>query len=290
MGDCHIIRFTWGQNVQGKLGIRSDEGEVDIHRSEERSAQNRGIIKKPTQASGFGPGKIEADQVFCNYSSTFVIDRTKRVWALGSTERGVSGTGRSNGELTEPTQVSLVNIRSLSLGASFCLSLDEQGRVFAWGLNNYGQLGGGSAFIEAEPVRVSFAADETIRSLTCGEYFAAALSAKGEVWTWGQGVSGQLGHGNKSDATMPKKIEGISKIDQIAAGDSHTVLLDQNGQVYVFGEGKDGQIGRGDEFESSAGYRTRPNLIEILSRNKIKITSIAAGGNHCLAIGVPTYN
>lgn len=253
----------------------------------ERASRSTGKIKVPTASTHFGQATVPARSVFCQNNNTFIIDDAENVWAMGSCDKGVCGTGQRSGSLTEPAKLNgLANVKQLGLGANYCLALTNEGRVFSWGMNNYGQLGMSGNMISPQPSEISISNDsDPISQVACGSYFSLAVTRQGEVWSWGMGTHGQLGHGDKSDCYTPKKIAALSDITQVAAGDSHSIALNSKGEVFTFGEGKDGQIGRGSEVESSASYRTLPKPVEFFTRNNITIQQIAAAGNHCLAFG-----
>ena len=74
------------------------------------------------------------------------------------------------------------------------------------------------------------------------------LTVDGQVLSFGWGGDGRLGHGNKQQQLVPKRIaalEGV-RVCQVAAGDKHSMLLTADGQVLSFGAGEDGQLGHGD--------------------------------------------
>ena len=111
---------------------------------------------------------------------------------------------------------------------------------------------------------------------------ASALAQESEtnanlvsVFSFGMGMSGQLGHGDTANQLAPKKIEGLSDIQAIAAGGNHSLALTKSGEVYSFGMGNSGRLGHGD-----TDSQLEPKKIEDLS----DIQAIAAGGNHSLAL------
>lgn len=69
------------------------------------------------------------------------------------------------------------------------------------------------------------------------------MTADGEIYTWGNGKAGALGHGENSDVPMPKKVEGLEKVKQIACGSDYTIALDSDGKVFAFGNNGYGQLG-----------------------------------------------
>jgi len=97
-----------------------------------------------------------------------------------------------------------------------------------------------------------------------GETHSMALTADGDVYTWGQGGSfykpGVLGHGDSKTLDRPKRIERLANIKQISAGLRHSLALDDDGKVYSWGFGEYGRLGHG----SSSSY-SEPALIEALA-------------------------
>ena len=76
---------------------------------------------------------------------------------------------------------------------------------------------------------------------SCGEEHSAFLSDKGEVYTWGYGNDGQLGHKEKQNLNQPRKLEFEHKVSKVACGGGHTgVITSGNGHLYLFGRGRDG--------------------------------------------------
>jgi alpha-tubulin suppressor-like RCC1 family protein len=78
-----------------------------------------------------------------------------------------------------------------------------------------------------------------ITKLALGYYHAAAINDKGQVFTWGRGINGQLGHGsimNEDSVHLVSSLESEVIID-IACGESHSMALSKKGEVYTWGGG-----------------------------------------------------
>jgi alpha-tubulin suppressor-like RCC1 family protein len=81
--------------------------------------------------------------------------------------------------------------------------------------------------------------------IACGESHTCALTSDGDVYTWGSGQIGQLGHGDFHRQSLPIKVANINeKIVQVACGKKHTVALTSDGKVYSWGSNESGQLGR----------------------------------------------
>lgn len=111
--------------------------------------------------------------------------------------------------------------------------------VVAWGCNALGQCGVPSftpVLLVAEEVEglrgVSLAA------LAAGGSHSAAVTADGDVLTFGAGNSGQLGLGKNESSFQPNRVEslvGRASVVQAALGSQHSVFLDSNGSVHTCG-------------------------------------------------------
>lgn len=56
---------------------------------------------------------------------------------------------------------------------------------------------------------------EAIVSIAAGEYFSAAVSLSGRVFTWGRNKYGQLGNGGFGNAFLPQPVPGIQNAVQV---------------------------------------------------------------------------
>jgi len=59
------------------------------------------------------------------------------------------------------------------------------------------------------PMLVDSLSNELIVSVSAGQYHSLAISASGQLWTWGWGVYGQLGHGAIDDCEKPKLLKSL---------------------------------------------------------------------------------
>jgi alpha-tubulin suppressor-like RCC1 family protein len=71
-----------------------------------------------------------------------------------------------------------------------------------------------------------------------GQYVVFAIGHDGEVFSWGDGKCGRLGHGDTEDQQSPKRIEALRSVRarSVAVGDDHALALAEDGLVYAWGE------------------------------------------------------
>ena len=76
------------------------------------------------------------------------------------------------------------------------------------------------------------------------------MTAAGEVFTWGIGEDGQLGHGDRDAKDIPTPVLGELRgrvVVRVSAGSEHTAAVMADGALYTWGLGQSGRLGHGDE-------------------------------------------
>ncbi|KAL0316944.1 UNVERIFIED_CONTAM: Ultraviolet-B receptor UVR8 [Sesamum calycinum] len=254
--------FTWGANEYGQLGDGTEKGRK--YPKKVKSLQSEFVIS-----------------VSCGANCTAAIAEprendgsmpTRRLWIWGQNQ-GSNYPRLFWGDFTPNTAV-----RQVSCGAVHVVALSEDGLLQAWGYNEYGQLGRGITCEGLQGARVikGYArfldeAPELVKivKVSCGEYHTAAISEEGEVYTWGLGSMGQLGHcslqsGDKE--LLPRRVVALDglAIKDIACGGVHTCALTENGALYAWGGGQVGQLGLGPQ---TGFFSCTPNGSEAMLRN-----------------------
>ena len=138
----------------------------------------------------------------------------------------------------------------VAAGSSYALM--EDGTVYAWGDNTFGELGNGSHQNSSVPVQVKGVSG--VVAIAAGGLHAMALRSDGTVMTWGGNSYGQLGNGTGGGGrevgeANPVLVPGLSGVVAIAAGGADDAALLSNGTVEAWGENKAGQLGDGTTFE-----------------------------------------
>ena len=153
------------------------------------------------------------------------------------------------------------------------LVVRADGSVWAWGLNEDGQVGDGSLLSRSSPVRVARLDDGL--GVAAGARHSLALRSDGSVWAWGFNGEGQLGDGTSASRAAPHPVEGPRGVVAVAAGIAHSLALGADGAVWAWGANGDGQLGDG-----SASRRPIPVQVQGLEH----VRAVAAGGNHSIAL------
>ncbi|KJE88637.1 hypothetical protein CAOG_00256 [Capsaspora owczarzaki ATCC 30864] len=100
-----------------------------------------------------------------------------------------------------------------------------------------------------------------------------------DVYTWGEGTRGMLGHGEEDPEASPRVVEALlgHDIKMLCLGSGHTMALAVSGEVYSWGLGLGGRLGQGRE-------RDRFTPLRLAGLRGFDITHIACNENHSVAV------
>lgn len=271
--------WTWGANFDGKLGIGADPNTLSLSSVpvEVHGPGGVGFFNSVTAVMG---GEI--------HNVALKSDGT--VWAWGWNAFGQLGNGTTNDAWT-PVQTGLTAVPPLTsvvkLGGRpyFTLAVKSDGTIWAWGMNQYGQMGNGTVNspLTTPQVTVPVMVSNSLPGgpinhplqVTCGYQFGAALATNGTVWTWGSGTHGELGQGTPTTSYKPAQVPGLTNIIAISGGWFHILALNSDGAVWAWGNNSKGELGDGTTAN-------RSNAVQVL--NVSNIVSVSGGDGHSSAL------
>ncbi|XP_076011637.1 putative E3 ubiquitin-protein ligase HERC1 isoform X3 [Genypterus blacodes] len=258
---CEV--YVWGSNSSHQL----------VEGTQEK-------ILQPKLAPSFADAQtIEAGQ-YC----TFVISSDGSVRACGKGSYGRLGLGDSNNQSTlkkltfEPHR-SIKKVSSSKGSDGHTLAFITEGEVFSWGDGDYGKLGHGNSSTQKYPKLIQGPLQgKVVVCVSAGYRHSAAVSEDGELYTWGEGDFGRLGHGDSNSRNIPTLVKDISNVGEVSCGSSHTIALSKDGRtVWSFGGGDNGKLGHGD---TNRVYK--PKVVEALQGMFIR--KVCAGSQSSLAL------
>ena len=159
--------------------------------------------------------KLQPVQIVGGARSTFVVSQDGKVYAAGDRTGGCLGVGVSSSHVSVPTPVSALSHYVVKKVAthSCCrhtLALTADGKLFSWGDGSSGQLGHGNTASHDRPKMVECLLGKHMHDMACGSGYCAAVASNGELYTWGNGCHGRLGHGNTEMQTKPKLVSNLN--------------------------------------------------------------------------------
>lgn len=132
-------------------------------------------------------------------------------------------------------------IFQVACGRWHTLACTDDGQVFSFGLNRFGELGLGN---DQETFTPTVIPDlNSIYKVACGRHHSAAIDEDGFLWMWGWGARGQLGYGDMKSLFSPHQVDGFNDqpVDDVSCGYGHTGAITANGMAYCWGDNGSGQ-------------------------------------------------
>ncbi|MBH9981121.1 MULTISPECIES: InlB B-repeat-containing protein [Bifidobacterium] len=215
-----------------------------------------------------------------------------------------SQLGHETTTITPPDSTSGIRFNQISGGKDytygFSLAVGSDGNAYAWGSNQYGQLGDGTTADRATPVMVKKPAgvptDFTYVQVAAGGYHSLAIGSDGYTYAWGLNWAGQLGNNTSGGyMTAPVRVcdpnspydasKGLKAI-QVSAGHDYSLAIGSNGYEYGWGWNGLGQLGG---IINSNTSNPNPIPMQVLldpndASTGLKTMQISAGDSHSLAI------
>jgi len=178
----------------------------------------------------------------------------------GESAACVSREWRGSVEMAKGLGMYAVKLLSVSAGGNMTAVCTAEGNLFTFGKGDsagrYGALGHGEQKNEQVPRLVEALAEKKIAGAAAGTAHTAVWTEEGELFTFGEGDDGRLGHGGTPNELVPRLVEALSgkKVIGVSAGDCHTAVWTEEGELFTFGfftdglwasEGRIGSLGRG---------------------------------------------
>ncbi|CAL8462036.1 g1567 [Coccomyxa elongata] len=182
----------------------------------------------------------------------------------------------------------------VACGTYSSFALAQGGHVFAWGLNNYGQLAlPGQEPIWA-PTLVKALEGKDIALIRPGQHHTLFLTSTGVVLSAGRPTYGRLGRredglDSASDDAKPQPgevtFDNGGEIAGLAAGLAVSGAFDKDGKAWLWGFGTNGQLGKGSDDD--ADEEVPKVLAETKRFSGRKVVQLEFGGQHTLLLTVP---
>jgi len=117
--------------------------------------------------------------------------------------------------------------RQIACGGFHSAVITHDGKMYTFGGGEHGQLGHGDKVNKLRPTLVQALENIVLQQITCGWSHSVALTTNGEVYTWGNGDHGKLGHGNGKKVSTPQLVEKLigQKVVSVASYNEHTAAL-----------------------------------------------------------------
>ncbi|KFV49673.1 X-linked retinitis pigmentosa GTPase regulator, partial [Tyto alba] len=259
--------YAAGGNSEGQLGLGDTEERTTFHLISFFTNQHK--IKQLAAGSYTSAAVTEDGQLF--------------VW--GDNSEGQIGLA-DEACVSVPCQVDVGKpVSSVSCGYYHSALITGDGELYTFGEPDNGKLGLLPEQLKNNRVpQPVLGIMEKVNKVACGGEHTVVLTET-DVYTFGLGQYGQLGHGTFIfETSVPKSVKHLRKhkICNITCGENHTAVIAENGLMFTFGDGRHGKLGLGEEnftnqFDPALCY----NFL------RFTVLLVACGGCHMLVFAAP---
>ncbi|KAN0036755.1 hypothetical protein ACTFIV_002064 [Dictyostelium citrinum] len=321
-GSSVVDKWIFGEGEDEDTTSSSGESNSDYNseeeeEEEEKQQQQQQQQQQQDEDSSSEEGEINEKKKI--QSSTLVNNKNKNnninirinnqdnnngglVYAWGYNYFGQCGD-KSNQTIKVPTSIlfptvdNKIIIKQIACGDSHTLAIaDQPYGLYSWGVNRWGQLGHGDQLNRNQPTLLNHHSGGGGNSISfsmvaCGSQHSMIVSNYGELYTFGCGTTGRLGHGDEQPKFKPTPVASLvgKSIVSVAAGVMHTSCVDSNGKIYSWGWNRYGQLGNGTV--KSQTLPTNPKFqqpksdhSQQLNLSKLNFIKVVCGKNHTLAL------
>jgi len=214
--------FTFGDGTFGALGHGDRQ---NVRYPKEVQQLNR--LKTMKVACGIWHTVAIVELMNPSPSGSSICSRKLFTWGDGDKYR--LGHGNKDTYFL-PTCVSNLidyNFQQIACGHNVTVALTTSGHVFTMGSTVHGQLGNPQADGKVPCLVQEKLVGEFVEEIACGAYHVAVLTSRSEVYTWGKGTNGRLGHGDVEDRKSPTFVEALKDrhVKSVACGSNFTAAI-----------------------------------------------------------------
>ena len=272
--------YGWGDNAYGQSG---DNKTADPTRSPSQ-VHGPGNVGFLTNVVAISEGRY--------HSLALKADGT--VWAWGRNNDGQLGDSTNGTERDTPVQVHgvgdsgfLGGVIAISTGNYHSVALKADGTVFAWGLNDNGQLGDNTIVERDVPVQVKspdgLGVLSNITAIAANRHQVTSLRSDGTMWSWGSNTDGELGDGTQNERHLPVQVVGpggtgfLTGVAAIGMAGHHGMAVKSDGSEYDWGRNSNGQLG---DNKAANPEKTPAHVIGIGGTSFLAGAEATVGGDH----------
>ena len=215
--------WAWGRNSNGQIG--------------------NGTVKSQQVPVALPLENIVS--IRCGGKFCMALDGDGAIWGWGDNEYGQLGDITKWKNVLEPAKLSFSGrFVQIACGGDVAFGVDEEGVLWAWGRNDYYQLGVKDVNERTQtPVRVALPEGTRVSRVMAYNSHTAAITDQGALWQWGSVYHGQVGNGTRVWRDVPTVACPVSGVVDADVGSLQSYLLLEDGTVMGCGCNEYGQTG-----------------------------------------------
>ncbi|XP_009616446.1 PH, RCC1 and FYVE domains-containing protein 1 [Nicotiana tabacum] len=256
--DCDALGdvYIWGEVICDnivKVGPEKNSSSV--------STRADVLLPRPLESNVV----LDVHHIACGVKHAALVTRQGELFTWGEESGGRLGHGVGK-DVTQPRFVeslSFCSVDFVACGEFHTCAVTMAGELYTWGdgTHNAGLLGNGTDVSHWIPKRISGPLEGLqVAAVTCGPWHTALITSTGQLFTFGDGTFGVLGHGDRENILFPREVKSLSGLRTIAVacGVWHTaavveVIVTQSsasvssGKLFTWGDGDKSRLGHGDK-------------------------------------------
>ncbi|ROV94929.1 hypothetical protein VSDG_07118 [Cytospora chrysosperma] len=249
-------------------------------------------------------------KVVCGSNHALALDIKGNVWTWGVNEQNQVGrrarrtrTDQQDNYYPAILELSRHPVKLIASGPYHSFAVDKLDRVFAWGLNSYGQAGyakdaGSDNAILPYPLQIRSLSKQGIVVMDGGEQHTTAVSSDGRFLVWGRIDGGHLGlklteeqlqdpklvrrdeHDRPRILLQPAAVPNIGEGAFVACSRGHTIFVNKEGKAYASGFNGQLQLGNGTDDDTEVAEEVKAKALK-----GAKLTWCGTGGQFSMVAG-----
>ena len=238
--------WTWGRNTDGQLGQNQGPAQIE-------AASSPVQVGSGTDWGGGGATSIYGKM------AAIKTDGSMYMWGSNTYSGGLglngptATVGANDARISSPTQIGGLwktgrdTITGIQDGF---VAINASGELMSWGRDWYGTLGinkpDGTRY--SSPVKIGSA--NNWATVSDGSNIRlGAINTAGELYTWGRGEFGELGHNNRTQKSAPIQVGSDTNWHRLSMTEYAAMATKTDGTLWAWGRNNFGQLGQNTRQE-----------------------------------------
>uniref|UniRef100_A0A7N0VAS9 Uncharacterized protein n=1 Tax=Kalanchoe fedtschenkoi TaxID=63787 RepID=A0A7N0VAS9_KALFE len=253
---------------------------------------------------------LDVQNIACGGRHAALVTRQGEIFSWGQESGGRLGHGVDS-DVLHPKLIDALSNTSIELvacGEHHSCAVTLSGDLYTWGdgTYNFGLLGHGNQVSHWVPKRVIGPLEGIhVSYISCGPWHTAVVTSAGQLFTFGDGTFGVLGHGDRISFSQPREVESLKGLRTVwaACGVWHTAAVVEvmvgnsnssncsSGKLFTWGDGDKGRLGHGDKetklVPTCVAALVEPNFCRVACGHSLTVALTTSG--HVYTMGSPVY-
>ncbi|GJN01947.1 hypothetical protein PR202_ga19252 [Eleusine coracana subsp. coracana] len=206
---------------------------------------------------------IDVQSIVCGENHAAIITKKGEVYSWGNEGNGRTGR-QENISASRPRIVEALasfHVKSVAYGSKHTYAVMVSGELFEWGegAHSLGLLNDCYVRNQWLPHKLFSPMDGiSVSNVACGPWHTAIITSSGQLFTYGDGTFGVLGHGDTQAIAQPKEVDSLKglRVKCVACGPWHTAAIvevarsfknNNPSKLFTWGDADRGKLGHADK-------------------------------------------